>query len=114
VNLGHCNSVVISISGGKDSQTIMGVVIALARSQGYAGAISAVHADTGAEWPQSLPHCRMLCEHYGIPLAVAVPHRALPGAAGAYRATLPYAAGAGPGRRMAVGGVSVLHQRLQA
>lgn len=76
--LGNYNSVVVSISGGKDSQTILGVVLDLARLQGYAGAISAVHADTGAEWPQSLPHCRMLCEHYGIRLVVARPKRALP------------------------------------
>jgi len=37
-----------------------------------------VHADTGAEWPQSLPHCQMLCRHYGIELRVAIPHRLLP------------------------------------
>ncbi|MFA6568128.1 MAG: phosphoadenosine phosphosulfate reductase family protein [Victivallales bacterium] len=76
--LGNYSSIVISISGGKDSQTILGVVLGMAREQQYAGLITAIHADTGAEWPQSLPHCQMLCNHYGIKLHVAVPHRALP------------------------------------
>ena len=78
MTLGDYSAVVISISGGKDSQTIMGVIMAAVRAQSYGGHVLAVHADTGAEWPQSLPHCRMLCEHYGIPLRLAVPHRALP------------------------------------
>lgn len=78
MNLADYSAIVISISGGKDSQTILGVVMGMAREQGYTGQISAVHANTGAEWPQSLPHCRMLCDHYGIRLDVAVPHRALP------------------------------------
>jgi len=76
--LADYSAIVISISGGKDSQTILGFVLAMAREQSYSGAISAIHADTGAEWPQSLPHCRLLCEHYGIPLSVAIPHRLLP------------------------------------
>ena len=78
MTLGDYSAVVISISGGKDSQTIMGVIMAEVRAQSYGGAVLAVHADTGAEWPQSLPHCHMLCEHYGIPLKVALPFRALP------------------------------------
>lgn len=78
MNMGDYSAVVISISGGKDSQTIMGVVMRLVREQSYGGQVIAVHADTGAEWPQSLPHCRMLCEHYGIELRVALPFRPLP------------------------------------
>ena len=78
MQLGDYDAVAVSISGGKDSQTILGVVLALAREQSYGGKVVAIHADTGAEWPQSLPHCRMLCAHYGVPLLVAVPHRALP------------------------------------
>lgn len=72
------SAVMVSISGGKDSQTILGVVIQKAREEAYTGNIIAVHADTGAEWPQSRPHCEMLCKHYAIPLMVAQPFRALP------------------------------------
>jgi len=78
MTLADHSAIVISISGGKDSQTIMGVVMRMVREQSYGGTVIAIHADTGAEWPQSLPHCRMLCEHYGIELRVAIPFRALP------------------------------------
>ncbi len=78
IDLCKYSDVLISISGGKDSQTILGVVMRMVKDQEYAGTVRAVHADTGAEWPQSLPHCKMLCEHYSIPLDVAVPYRALP------------------------------------
>lgn len=76
--LGNYSGIAISISGGKDSQTILGVMASQAKEQNYGGKLIAIHADTGAEWPQSLPHCRMLCEHYGIPLYVATPFRSLP------------------------------------
>lgn len=76
--LGGYDAICISISGGKDSQTILGVVMKLVKAQGYRGELLAVHADTGAEWPESLPHCQMLCDHYRIPLVVANPHRSLP------------------------------------
>ncbi len=76
--LNNYDAIAISISGGKDSQTILDVIMQMAVMQQYAGKIVAIHADTGAEWHESLPHCRMLCEHYGIPLHVAVPFRALP------------------------------------
>jgi 3'-phosphoadenosine 5'-phosphosulfate sulfotransferase (PAPS reductase)/FAD synthetase len=78
MNLCDYSAVVVNISGGKDSQTILGMMMDMARAQSYGGQIVAVHADTGAEWPQSLPHCMMLCEHYGIPLRVALPFRPLP------------------------------------
>ena len=72
------DGIAISISGGKDSQAILEVMHTIIRAQDYSGKVIAVHADTGAEWPQSLPHCRMLCAHYGFDLQVAVPFRALP------------------------------------
>lgn len=78
MNLTNYSGIAVSISGGKDSQTIIGVMADLAKAQNYGGKIIAIHADTGAEWPQSLPHCRMLCDHYGIPLYVATPFRPLP------------------------------------
>jgi len=78
MRLADYSGVVVSISGGKDSQTILGVIMEMVREQSYGGQVIAVHADTGAEWPQSLPHCEMLCEHYGVELRVALPHRPLP------------------------------------
>lgn len=78
INLHDFSAISISISGGKDSQTILGVVMGEVLRQQYTGKVIAIHADTGAEWPESLPHCRMLCQHYRINLHVAVPHRALP------------------------------------
>ncbi len=78
MNLHDYSAIVISISGGKDSQTILDYVMSEVRRQQYSGDVIAVLADTGAEWPQSLPHCQMLCDHYRIELRVALPHRALP------------------------------------
>ena len=78
MNLHDYSAIIISISGGKDSQTILGVMMRMASEQQYAGQIVAIHADTKAEWPESLPHCQMLCNHYGIELRVAEPHRPLP------------------------------------
>ena len=78
VELSDYNGIVISISGGKDSQTILDEMFYAVKRDNWGGRLLAVHADTGAEWPQSLPHCQMLCKHYGIELRVAIPHRALP------------------------------------
>lgn len=78
INLGDYSDVLVSVSGGKDSQTILGVMFEMARAQSYGGNLRAIHADTGAEWRESLLHCQMLCDHYGIDLDVALPHRALP------------------------------------
>lgn len=78
MNLGNYSAIVVSISGGKDSQTILGVVSSMAREQVYGGQIIAIHANTGMEWPQSLPQCQMLCNHYGIKLVLAEPNTPLP------------------------------------
>ncbi|MGW4720902.1 hypothetical protein ACWEO7_39165, partial [Nocardia sp. NPDC004260] len=44
--------IVISISGGKDSQSTLDVVVEAARAAGVTDRITAVHADLGrAEWP---------------------------------------------------------------
>lgn len=78
MNLHDYSDILVSVSGGKDSQTILGVMMDAVKEQGYSGNVRAIHADTGAEWPQSLPHCEMLCKHYGVPLEVGIPYRALP------------------------------------
>lgn len=78
INLHDYSSIVISISGGKDSQTILGVMMDAVRHQQWDGRVVAIHADTGAEWHESLPHCALLCNVYGVELRVALPHRLLP------------------------------------
>lgn len=78
MNLHDYSAIVISISGGKDSQTIIGYTMDMVKEQQYSGKVIAIHADTGAEWPESLPHCKMLAAHYGIELRVAIPNRSLP------------------------------------
>jgi len=78
MKLADYSAVIVSISGGKDSQACMDLIHQLAVEQQYSERIYAVHADTGAEWPESLPHCRYLCEAYGFDLHVAVPFRKLP------------------------------------
>lgn len=74
----HFDEIIVSVSGGKDSQTALGLVCALAAGKGILNRVVAVHADTGAEWPQTEPHCRLLAGHYGIPLFVVRPARPLP------------------------------------
>lgn len=78
IKLSDYSGVVVSISGGKDSQTILGVIASQAKAENYNGKLLAVHADTGAEWKESLPHCQKLCAAYNIQLSVAEPFRKLP------------------------------------
>ncbi len=70
--------VVVCVSGGKDSQAILERVCEQAAREGVLDRVVAVHARTGAGWPQSEPHCAYLCEQYGIPLHVVLPLRPLP------------------------------------
>ena len=72
------DGIVVSISGGKDSQVILGQVCGEAERAGVLDRVVAIHADTGAEWPQSAGHCAYLCEHYDVPLVVVHPRRPLP------------------------------------
>jgi len=64
-------TLVISISGGKDSQAMLNTLTAAHRNFGWSGSLPAVHANWGrAEWPQTLGHCKTLCVQAGIPLTV--------------------------------------------
>jgi 3'-phosphoadenosine 5'-phosphosulfate sulfotransferase (PAPS reductase)/FAD synthetase len=61
----------LSISGGKDSQAMVSAVMSAYHANGWTGPVFAIHSHLGrAEWPQSLPHCEVICEDAGIPLVV--------------------------------------------
>jgi 3'-phosphoadenosine 5'-phosphosulfate sulfotransferase (PAPS reductase)/FAD synthetase len=61
----------VSISGGKDSQSMLAALAAEHRLQKWSGDLFAIHADLGrAEWPQSLGHCQKQCDQLGIELTV--------------------------------------------
>ena len=64
-------ALVISISGGKDSQAMSKLLVGLRRRHRWPGPLLAVYADLGpAEWPQSLEMCRRISRAAGIPLLV--------------------------------------------
>ncbi len=64
-------AIVVSISGGKDSQAMLAAVAQAHHERGWKAAIFAIHADLGrAEWPQSLAHCQKQCDELGIFLKV--------------------------------------------
>lgn len=64
-------ALVISISGGKDSQALLNALVAARRVQQWSGPVVAVHAHLGrAEWPQTMDHCRRMCAAAGVELEV--------------------------------------------
>jgi 3'-phosphoadenosine 5'-phosphosulfate sulfotransferase (PAPS reductase)/FAD synthetase len=64
-------ALVVSISGGKDSQAMFESVVALWREHRFTGDIVAVHADLGRiEWHESLEHCRAQAARLGVELHV--------------------------------------------
>lgn len=63
--------VVISISGGKDSQALLRAVVAYMRSNGYTNRLIAIHADLGrVEWENSMSFCESLCNDLAIEFVV--------------------------------------------
>lgn len=61
----------LSISAGKDSDSIFKAITREHRSRQWPGELYALHADLGrAEWPQSLPHCEWLCQEHDVSLVV--------------------------------------------
>jgi 3'-phosphoadenosine 5'-phosphosulfate sulfotransferase (PAPS reductase)/FAD synthetase len=64
-------ALVISISGGKDSQALARAVSRLHRERGWTGPLAAVHADLGRiEWPQTPAQVRRIAEESGLDLVV--------------------------------------------
>ena len=78
MNIADYGAVIISLSGGKDSQVCMDVIHSEAKRVHYSGELMAIHADTGGEWPQTSDHCRYLAAAYGIKLRIVQPGRLLP------------------------------------
>lgn len=61
----------ISVSGGKDSQALLEMLVALWNASGYTGKLFAVHADLGrAEWHQTPAFVEAMCLAAGVPLLV--------------------------------------------
>lgn len=61
----------LSLSGGKDSQALLNVLVEASRAHQWPGRIFAIHADLGrAEWKETLPFCEKLCEGLDIPFQV--------------------------------------------
>lgn len=78
--LGRGAALVVSISGGKDSQAMLNVLVDLHRTRGWTGPIVALHADLGrVEWQgdPSIPgfrsapeHVEAMCQTAGVPLHI--------------------------------------------
>jgi 3'-phosphoadenosine 5'-phosphosulfate sulfotransferase (PAPS reductase)/FAD synthetase len=78
MKLAAYDSIIVNISGGKDSQVSLDQVCSHAERAHVLDRVIAVHSDTGGEWPQSAPHCAYLCSQYGVPLEIVRPLRPLP------------------------------------
>jgi len=58
-------TLVVSVSGGKDSQAMLNAIAA----QGFANQVVAIHANVGAmEWEQTHAHCEKICSAVGVEL----------------------------------------------
>jgi 3'-phosphoadenosine 5'-phosphosulfate sulfotransferase (PAPS reductase)/FAD synthetase len=67
VALSDFDRIVINTSGGKDSQTMMRVVVEQAEAEGVTDRLVAVHADLGrVEWPGTRELAEEQAEHYGL------------------------------------------------
>lgn len=64
-------ALVVSISGGKDSQAMAKVLASAHAAHGWSGPIELVHADLGRiEWPQTAGHVERIASDLGLPLTV--------------------------------------------
>lgn len=59
----------LSISGGKDGQAMVAMVMRQRQARRWPGPVFAIHADTGrTEWPQTAAHCQKIAADAGIEL----------------------------------------------
>ena len=72
------DKVILSVSGGKDSQAMVEVMVAEAISQEAQDKLLLAYADTGAEWKESRMQCQEMEAFYGIPLRIIEAYRPLP------------------------------------
>ena len=64
-------ALVLSVSGGKDSDAVSHHLLDLRQSEGWPGEVMMVHADLGrAEWQQTPDYVRDLARRKGVPLHV--------------------------------------------
>lgn len=71
VKLADYDIILLSTSGGKDSQAMMDFVIGRAIVEGVHSRVIAVHADLGrVEWKGTKELVQKQCDHYEIPLTV--------------------------------------------
>ena len=74
-DLRQFDRIVVSVSGGKDSQAMLWLVKGLAEKQNVAARLIAVYADTGMEWHDAETHVRKLCSASGVALDIVHPVR---------------------------------------
>jgi len=65
-------ALVLSVSGGKDSDAMCHHLLECRQTEGWSGDVVMIHADLGArvEWQQTPDYVQNLAEHKGIPLHV--------------------------------------------
>lgn len=64
-------SLVLSVSGGKDSDAMTHYLLDLRKKEGWSGDVCFVHADLGrAEWHQTPAYVQSLADGYGFPLHI--------------------------------------------
>lgn len=75
MKLSDYDKIILSVSGGKDSQAMVEIV---ASEPAVSDKLVLVYADTGAEWKESVVQCELISKKHNIPLIVSKAFRSLP------------------------------------
>ncbi len=71
IDLTAYDVILANTSGGKDSMCMLEAIVSLAREQGVADRVQAVHADLGrVEWAGTRELAEEQCKHWGVKLSV--------------------------------------------